>query len=103
MVSSTDFRIFMYQVLRIAILDTTISQYIKELRKQECILVGCVPSAVVAVWGGSSRGVSARGMSAWGLSARGCLPRGCLPRGIVCLGICSGRGWLPRGVSAQGV
>ena len=45
--------------------------------KQESILVGCVPSAAVAVyWGGdSARGVSARrGVSAWE-----CLPGGCIP------------------------
>ena len=44
--------------------------------KQECIPVGCVPSAAVAVcWGVSARGVSTHG----GVSAQG----GCLPRGRV--------------------
>ena len=46
--------------------------------KQECIPVGCVPSAVVAIGGGY-------------------LPGGCQPRGGVCLGGC-----LPRGVSTWG-
>ena len=75
-VSSTDFRIFMYQVLKIAILDTTISQYIKELRKHECILVGCIPSAAVAVRGGLPGGC---------LPGR-CLPGECLPGGV-CPGV----------------
>ena len=49
------------------------------IMEQECIPVGCVPSA--AVWG-----VSAAGLPKGGGSARGCLPRGrgCLPR-AVCL------------------
>ena len=55
---------------------------------QECIPVGCVPSAAVAVGGRSAWGVSARGrMSAQGCvypggicpGARGCLPSGCHP------------------------
>ena len=47
--------------------------------EQECIPIGCVPSA--AVWG-----VSAAGLPRGRGSARGCLPRGrgCLPR-AVCL------------------
>ena len=47
---------------------------------QECIPVGCIPSAAVAVffWGG-------------GCLPRGCLPGGGLPGGGVCLGGC-----LPR-------
>ena len=54
--------------------------------KQECIPVGCVPSAAVAIcWGG--------GCLPGGVSAQ----RGCLPRGGVCPGVC-----LPGGVSAQG-
>ena len=79
--------------------DTAPTKTINRL-KQECIPVGCVPSAAVAVcwgeggclcvWGGlcMSRGclpggpgrVSAQGMSAWG----GVCPRGCLPGGCVC-------------------
>ena len=78
--------------------------------KQECIPVGCVPSAAVAVcWGvcpggclprGNTWGMSAQGVSAWGGVCRagwllgdvcwegGCLlggvcPGGCLPRGCV--------------------
>ena len=60
--------------------------------KQECIPVGCVPSAAVAVFtpvcqsfcsqGGGclpGGGLSAQG----GVSARGCLPRGYIP---VCTG-----------------
>ena len=48
-----------------------------QFESQECIPVGCVPSAAVAVcWGVSALGVSAHG---------GCLPMGgCLPKGGVC-------------------
>ena len=53
------------------------------MKQQECIPVGCVPSAAVAIGRGR--------LSAWGVFAQGCLPGGCLPRGC-----------LPRGVSAQG-
>ena len=64
--------------------------------KQECIPVGCVPSAALAVCCGG--GVSVQGVSALG----GCLPRGdggvCLPGGI-CPGV-SAWGCLPRGASA---
>ena len=72
--------------------------------KQECIPVGCIPPASVAVLGVAClRGCLPRGVSAWG-----CLPRGagCLPRGGgVCLegclpregGVCLGEGCLPRG------
>ena len=49
-------------------------------RKQECIPVGCVPSAAVAV---SREVVSAGGR---GVCLGGCLPRGCLPGGGVCPG-----------------
>ena len=56
--------------------------------KQECIPLGCIPSAAVAISGG---GVSAYG----GVRPGGCLPRGCvcpgrcLPMGCVCLeGMC---------------
>ena len=47
--------------------------------KQECIPVGCVPSAAVTAGGGvvCRGGVSAQGVSARGwVSARGCLPGG---------------------------
>ena len=62
--------------------------------QQECIPVGCVPSAAVAAWGGgglpkgwvSARGV---GVSAWGFW-------GCLPGGV-CLGGAYPGGCLPRG------
>ena len=60
--------------------------------EQECIPVGCVPSAAVAVSGGGGvfPGVSAQG----GVCLRGGLPSGivclegggCLPNGGVCLG-----------------
>ena len=46
--------------------------------KQECIPVGCVPSAAVAVsWGGSAK----RGLSA-GVCLGGCLHRSCRPGGV---------------------
>ena len=65
-----------------------------KILKQECIPVGCVPSAAVAVcWGG---GVSAQ----WGVCLEGGVcPGGCLPRGV------SVRGCMPRagGVSTWGV
>ena len=52
----------------------------KQFYQQECIPVGCVPSAAVAVsWGVSDGG-----------SARGCLPRGVsVWQGGVCLGWCT--------------
>ena len=59
--------------------------------KQECIPVGFIPSATVAVLGVVclSRGVSAQGMSAQGgLHREGCLSRGCLPRGCLSRGLC---------------
>ena len=57
------------------------------LVKQECIPVGCLLSAVVAIcWG--------RG-SAEGVSARGCLPRGVSARKGVCPGGVSARPLLP--------
>ena len=49
----------------------------KQYRIQECIPVGCVPSAAVAVCWLREGGVSAGGMSARGMFARGggaCLP-----------------------------
>ena len=73
--------------------------------KQECIPVGCIPSAaVVVLWRG---GVCLRGVCPGEVSAQwGCLPGGCLPGGGVGLGVsvwgvCPG-GYLPRRVvSAQ--
>ena len=58
--------------------------------EQECIPVGCVPSAAVAVSG--ARGVFP------GVSAQGgvCLRGGGLPSGIVCFG---GGGVCPMGLS----
>ena len=58
-------------------------------KKQECIPVGCVPSAAVAVCRRCLRGeVSAGGVCPEGVSAQ----RGCLPRGGVCPagGVCPG-------------
>ena len=55
----------------------------KIISKQECIPVGCVPSAAVVVSGGGGRCLP-----------RGCLPRGCLPRGA---GVCRVGGCLPTG------
>ena len=75
--------------------------------KQECIPLGCVPSAVVAVSG--ERGVSAQvggvcpggclpmgRVSAWGVSDQG----GYLP-GAVCPGWVSARGCLHRDVCPE--
>ena len=61
---------------------------------QECIPVGCVPSAAVAVWEG---GFLLRGLSAWGCLLRGvCLGDVC-PEGEFLFG-----GGVCLGVSAQG-
>ena len=73
--------------------------------KQECIPVGCVPSAAVAI---SWEGVYVWGclpwrVSAWGegVSVWGCLPRGVSAQGEVsaqegvCLGGCLSRGCTP--------
>ena len=52
----------------------------KNIKKQECIPVGCVPSAAVAIlWGGLC--LPGR-VSASGVFAQGCLPRGYLPKGL---------------------
>ena len=60
---------------------------LRHLLKQECIPVGCVPSAAVAVF----LGVSAQGSV---FCLRGVCPGGCLPRSVsaqwgVCLGGCA--------------
>ena len=86
---------------------------IKKNNKQECIPVGCVPSAAVTARGGGVGG--GRGMSAWGR----CLPQcmlgytppgrhppgrlGCVPSTAVTAwwGVCLGgvcQGGFPRGV-----
>ena len=68
--------------------------------KQESILVGCVPSAAVAICPG---GCLLRGCLPGG---RGCLPSGCLAGGVSGWGVSGwggvwlGVGCLPRGVSA---
>ena len=57
------------------------------ISKQECIPVGCVPSAAVAV--------------CWGVSVRGWLSRDVSVRGMSILGgVCPGEGWcmVPGGV-----
>ena len=71
--------------------------------KQECIIVGCIPSAAVAVWWKTppprahNPRVSSVGDLPKGVCAhRGYLTRGCLP------GWCHHRGCLPRGLSAWG-
>ena len=51
--------------------------------QQECIPVGCVPSAAVAVCGGGGEGVCPGGCVCPGegcVCPGVCLPRGCLPR-----------------------
>ena len=70
--------------------------------KLECIPVGCVPSAAVAVCGGdvcpgecvSASVGPARQVSAWGvclgICPGGCLPGGCLPGGCLPGGVCLG-------------
>ena len=82
----------------------------KKYYMQECIPVGCVPPAAVAVRGGVSaqegylpRGVSTQagvclgvsaqgGVSAQVVSAQGGVcPVGCLPRGV-CIPVCTGQG-----------
>ena len=90
------------------------SEYVKYILTQECIPVGCVPSAAVAVcWGG---GVSGWGclvgsvrqwVSAWGVSGkRNVLRNGVCPGGSAQGGVCAGGclpggGVCPRGMSAQ--
>ena len=77
-----------------------VTKYVGKL--QECIPVGCLPSAAVAVsggWGGVVRlggGCWPRGCLPGGVCPGG-LPGGCLPRGVSVQGGCLPRGWLPRG------
>ena len=72
--------------------------HFSNIYKQECIPVGCLPSAAVGVcWGGvvCLGGVCLGGSGCPGdVCPRGCLPGGCLPGGV-CPGDC-----LPEGVSA---
>ena len=75
-----------------------ISWNYRHILQQECIPVGCVPSAAVAGRGGEGE-VSARGCLAWWgreLSGQGAV----YPRGV-----CPGGEWgcLDRGMSGQGV
>ena len=53
---------------------------LKKLSKQECIPVGCVPSAAVAVCSGGGEGVPAPGGGEGGVCSGGCLVPG---RGVV--------------------
>ena len=65
----------------------------KLFQKQECIPVGCVPSASVAICGEGMclpRGVCLPGgVFQGGCLPGGCLPGGCLPRGV-CIPACTG-------------
>ena len=70
---------------------TLVSPLWKKIQ-QECIPVGCVPSAALAVWWGGGCPGGCVCLPSGGVWPEGCLPRGdCLPRGC-----------LPRGVSAYG-
>ena len=68
------------------ILRITRNSGVKSEKKQECIPVGCVPSAAVAVcWGGVCLG----GGVCPGVSAQGGVcPGGCLHRGVSAQGVC---------------
>ena len=57
--------------------------------KQECIPVGCIPSAAVAIWGGGC--LSRWSVCPGGVSAQG----GCLPRGVSARGCVSAQGDKP--------
>ena len=72
--------IILSQLLSPAVIQT-FQFLVNFISQQECIPVGCVPSAAI-------RGGVCAGVSAWG----GCLPRGCLPWGVYA-----------QGVSARGV
>ena len=95
----------------------------KDIGEQECIPVGCVPSAASAVsqrWGvlpggcvlpgGGAvplRGCASRGGASWGVGASGgcvCFPRGCFLGGW-CFwgGVCASRGVCFGGCASQGV
>ena len=93
-------------VLEVVLLSVTAYFERKQFFKQECIPVGCVPSATEAVWweGG---GVCSRGsLLPGGVCSGGCLlrgsllqggnvstPRGVCSRGVSVLGGVSSRGW----------
>ena len=71
----------------------------KNIVKQECIPVGCVLSAAVAVGGGGSAG----GMSAQGVFAQGDVcPGGVYRGGGICLGVVSAQGVFARGSLLRG-
>ena len=63
--------------------------FCKFIFRQECIPVGCIPPAAVAVSGGCLPG-----MGCLRREDGRCLPRGCLPRRVCLGGVC------PEGVSA---
>ena len=70
-----------------------IDNHYKTIYEQECIPVGCVTSAAVAVCWGRGSGWGVFGQGVWCLARRGCLPRGgCLPGGGVCPGGSARRG-----------
>ena len=72
--------------------------------KQECIPVGCVPSAAVAAGGCLPRGVSARGVCPVGcvptgvFAQGGCIPA-CTMQGV-CIPACTGQGCVSQHVLA---
>ena len=102
--------------------------YFNHILQQECIPVGSLLSAAVAVClvggslpggicpggvcpGGVCLGVSAPGVSAWGYLPRGCLPGVICPGGVclgvsvqvgVCLGVSAEGGVCPWGVCPRG-
>ena len=78
--------------------------FYKKPEEQECISVGCVPSASVAVEGGAfSLGVvCGGGCVCQGVTAWGCLPTGVCPVRVSVQWGCLPRGCLARGVSARG-
>ena len=86
---------------------STVRHWIK--LTQECIPVGCVPSACYRTWGGLGPGGSlSRGVSVWGVfvrsvSVRGVSVRGSLSGGFLSIQVGSlSRGVFVWGVSVQG-
>ena len=53
----------------------TLVVHVEDFGKKECIPIGCVPSAAVAISGG---GFATGGVSAWA----GCLPKGVSAQGV---------------------
>ena len=78
--------------------------YFNHILQQECIPVGSLLSAAVAVCLGrevSAWGYLPRGVSAWGYLPRGCLPGGICPGRCLPGGVCGGECLPKRNVSAQ--